>query len=75
MKITGFEHLQLLLLQRFPDIGKIEQSLDSVETAQYKDYKTKPAHLQWFSKESMTGNSEVLKALAAIASITSCKEI
>ena len=38
MKITGFEHLQLLLLQRFPDIGKIEQSLDSVETAQYKDY-------------------------------------
>jgi len=33
MKITGFEHLHLLLLQRFPDIGKIEQSLDSVETA------------------------------------------
>ena len=30
MKITGFEHLQL---QSFSDIGKIEQSLDSVETA------------------------------------------
>lgn len=27
----------------------------------------------WFSKDSMTGNGEVLKAHSAMASITSCK--
>ena len=31
-------------------------------------------YLQWFSNDSITGHSDVLKALAAIASTTSCKK-
>lgn len=66
-------YLRCCLLTGNPSIGSV-RSISPKNSLQYCAIFACCLGLQWFSKERIRGKSEVLKALSAIASITSWKK-